>query len=139
MTSSLHYVVLDCRDPAALARFWCAALGYAVHEEYEEGIRIAPPGGGRPFLDFLSVPEPKADKNRLHLELRATDTDQAGEVARLQSLGARRVEVGQGPGADRVVLADPEGNEFCVLADPEGATDLPGRPGAPQGSAHRSG
>lgn len=130
MACSLHFVVVDCRDPVALARFWCAALGYAVHEEYEEGIRIAPPDGARPFLDFLSVPEPKVTKNRLHLDLRATDIDQAGEVARLESLGARRVEVGQHPEVDWVVLTDPEGNEFCVLADVEGATNPYGRPGA---------
>ncbi|WP_026535912.1 VOC family protein [Arthrobacter sp. H14] len=116
MTSALHFVVVDSRDPVSLARFWCAALGYEVHEEYEEGIRIAPPDGGRPLLDFLFVPEPKVTKNRMHLDLRPTDTDQAGEVVRLESLGARRVNVGQGPEVDWVVLSDPEGNEFCVLA-----------------------
>ncbi|WP_256375470.1 VOC family protein [Modestobacter sp. DSM 44400] len=31
------------------------------------------------------------------------------------SLGAYRVQVGQGPDVSWVVLADPEGNEFCVL------------------------
>jgi hypothetical protein len=41
--------------------------------------------------------------------------DQAAEVARLESLGARRVDVGQGPEVTWVVLADPDGNEFCVL------------------------
>ncbi|HEV2637698.1 MAG TPA: VOC family protein [Actinocrinis sp.] len=40
--------------------------------------------------------------------------DQAAEVARLEALGARRVDVGQGE-SRWVVLADPEGNEFCVL------------------------
>lgn len=117
MTSSLHYVVVDARDPAALARFWCAALGWAVAEEYGEGIRIAPPDGAPPALDFLLVPEVKTSKNRLHLDLRAVDSDQAAEVARLELLGARRADVGQGPAAAWVVLQDPEGNEFCVLAD----------------------
>lgn len=59
------------------------------------------------------VPEDKADKNRLHLDLRPDD--QAAEVARLEELGARRVSVGQGPDATWVVMADPAGNEFCVL------------------------
>jgi hypothetical protein len=36
-------------------------------------------------------------------------------VARLEALGARRVDVGQGTGPAWVVLADPDGNEFCVL------------------------
>jgi hypothetical protein len=58
-------------------------------------------------------PERKSDKNRLHLDLRPAD--QAAEVARLEGLGARRVEVGQGAEVSWVVLADPDGNEFCVL------------------------
>ena len=52
-------------------------------------------------------------KNRLHLDLRPDD--QAAEVARLEALGATRVDVGQGDDVTWVVLADPEGNEFCVL------------------------
>ncbi|MUN63257.1 VOC family protein [Kocuria sediminis] len=121
MTSTLSSVVVDCRDPAALARFWCAALDYVVHGEAEGYVGIAPAGGPGPHLDFLLVPEPRTAKNRLHLDLRAADTDQDREVARLESLGARRVDVGQGPEVTWVVLADPEGNEFCVLADLEDA------------------
>jgi hypothetical protein len=37
-------------------------------------------------------------------------------VARLEALGATRVDVGQGDDVSWVVMADPEGNEFCVLA-----------------------
>ena len=66
-----------------------------------------------PDLLFLKVPESKTVKNRLHLDLRPRD--QQGEVERLESLGARRVFVGQSAEATWVVLADPEGNEFCVL------------------------
>jgi hypothetical protein len=58
------------------------------------------------------VPEGKAAKNRLHLDLRPDD--QAAEVERLLMLGATRVDIGQGA-PTWVVLADPEGNEFCVL------------------------
>ncbi|MFI7480834.1 VOC family protein [Kocuria sp. M1R5S2] len=120
MTSTLFAVVVDCNDPATLARFWCDALGYSVHGEAEGYVGIAPAAGAPgPHLDFVLVPEPRTVKNRLHLDLRAVDTDQATEVARLESLGARRVDVGQGPAVTWVVLADPEGNEFCVLADLE--------------------
>jgi hypothetical protein len=119
MTSTLSAVVVDCRDPETLARFWCAALGYVVHGEAEGFVGIVPAEGGGPHLDFVLVPEPRTVKNRLHLDLRAVDTDQDSEVARLESLGARRVDVGQGPEVTWVVLADPEGNEFCVLSDLE--------------------
>jgi Glyoxalase-like domain len=68
-----------------------------------------------PGLVFLTVPETKALKNRLHIDLApASDDDQEAEVRRLESLGARRVDIGQGD-VSWVVLADPEGNEFCVL------------------------
>ena len=65
-----------------------------------------------PGLVFVRVPEAKSVKNRLHIDLNPDDQD--AEVARLETLGARRVDVGQ-QDAPWVVLADPEGNEFCVL------------------------
>ncbi len=71
----------------------------------------SPEDGVAPDLLFLLVPEAKATKNRLHLDLRPLD--QAAEVARLEGLGARRIDIGQG--TSWVVMADPEGNEFCVL------------------------
>ncbi len=61
-------------------------------------------------------PERKAVKNRLHLDLRAEGLAMPAELRRLLGLGARRVDVGQGPDASWVVLADPEGNEFFLLA-----------------------
>jgi len=64
-------------------------------------------------LLFLRVPEEKAGKNRLHLDLRPRN--QAAEVARLEELGAHRTDVGQGSQATWVVMSDPDGNEFCVL------------------------
>ena len=63
----------------------------------------------------MPVPEVKAVKNRLHLDLRADGVTTAGELERLLALGARRVDVGQGPDVSWVVLSDPEGNEFCLL------------------------
>ena len=77
---------------------------------------IAPPEGtdaGLGEILFIQVPEDKAVKNRLHLDLRPDD--QAAEVARFEQLGARHVDVGQTPEHTWVVLADPEGNEFCIL------------------------
>jgi hypothetical protein len=61
----------------------------------------------------VPVPEPKTAKNRLHIDLNPDNQD--AEVARLQALGAKRVDVGQSDEVTWVVLADPEGNEFCVL------------------------
>lgn len=119
----LHDVVVDCRHPASLARFWAEALdGYAVapYDEAElarlrgEGV-LSPEDdptvlveGGSPRLWFQRVPERKIVKNRLHLDLRADDQDT--EIDRLIALGAKLLATHD----DWVVLSDPEGNEFCL-------------------------
>jgi predicted enzyme related to lactoylglutathione lyase len=108
-------VVVDCEDPGAQARWWAEALGYTVVYESEDEFAVA--GGTRedpkwPGLCFVRVPEGKSVKNRLHVDLNPDDQD--AEVARLEALGARRVDIGQ-KDVRWVVLADPEGNEFCVL------------------------
>jgi len=99
-----------------LARFWAAALRWEIYDEATEEIGLVPTDGTRFIFLFLPVPEPKAGKNRIHLDLVGeSPEDQAEMVDRLVSLGARRADVGQGSDADHVVLADPEGNEFCVV------------------------
>jgi predicted enzyme related to lactoylglutathione lyase len=95
-----------------LGRWWAEALRWVVVDDgpVEFEIRQAP--DRLPGLLFLRVPDAKSGKNRLHIDLRPDDHD--AEVARLMSMGATRVDIGQGE-ATWVVLADPEGNEFCVL------------------------
>ncbi|SOD71107.1 hypothetical protein SAMN05892883_0695 [Jatrophihabitans sp. GAS493] len=115
MANRISALAVDCTDPRRLADFWCAVLGYEISEVDDEGdISIA--GDGPPFrIDFLRVPDgAKGAKNRLHLDLNATDRDQAAELARLLDLGAVSVDIGQGD-VSWHVLADPEGNEFCLL------------------------
>lgn len=123
--ASIHDVVFDCRHPASLARFWAAALdGYEVarYDETElarlRGIGIDDPEddptvllegpAGRPRLFFQLVPEPRAVKNRVHLDLRCDSLD--AELDRLTALGALILA----EYTSHVVLADPEGNEFCL-------------------------
>jgi len=113
----MQAIDVDAIDPAAQARFWQLALDWRVTYESDDEYVLEPPAGSpqdgvAPDLLFLKVPDGKTVKNRLHLDLRPDD--QAAEVARLEALGARRVDIGQGD-QTWVVLADPEGNEFCVL------------------------
>ena len=109
---------VDSTDPSGAADFWEAALGWRRTADELDEVVLEPPAGSpedgvSPDLLFLRVPEEKSVKNRLHIDLRPDD--QAAEVARLEALGARRVDVGQGAESTWVVLADPQGNEFCVL------------------------
>ncbi|GAB2918463.1 VOC family protein [Rhodococcus aerolatus] len=116
MTSRFVVLAIDTVDPAPLARFWCAVLGWEVVDSDEDGVGIGPADGVGPRIDLLRVPEAKAGKNRLHLDLRADGGTTAEELDRLLALGARRVDVGQSDDVSWVVLADPEGNEFCLLS-----------------------
>ncbi len=123
MASRITELVVDARDPAALAAWWAEVLGYEVVGTEDDGaVEIGPPGqgpkGAVPTLLFAPVAEPTPGKRRLHLDLNATDRDQDAELQRLLGLGATPADVGQGPLSGTMtwhVLADPEGNEFCLL------------------------
>src|SRR3954447_11171752 len=115
MANRITSLCIDCTDADLLAAFWCRVLDWQVTEEEDGAVRIQPEPGPRQAIDFLPVPDgPKTTKNRLHLDVNATDRDQAAELERLLALGARPVDIGQGD-VSWHVLADPEGNEFCLL------------------------
>ena len=119
MDIRIQCLCVDSVEPKKTASFWEAALGWRrTSEDENDEVCLEPPKGSpedgvAPDILFLKVPKDKAVKNRLHLDLRPKD--QAAEVARLEALGARRVDVGQSTESSWVVLADPDGNEFCVL------------------------
>jgi hypothetical protein len=140
-------LTIDANGPARLARFWAAALGFQPEPPAQPDTtwwahyrarlggrkafddRIFDPDGLRPPIWFQAVPETKAGKNRLHLDLYPTGRDNAlprerrveiveAKVTELIGLGAsvlRRVrEDDPDDPVYYVVLRDPEGNEFCV-------------------------
>ncbi|MHC3469421.1 VOC family protein [Streptomyces sp. 7R007] len=108
-------------DAAAVGRFWAEALGWTAYSPgvttyVGPGVGLVWPHPAVVGIDVVPVPAAKtATKNRTHLDLATTSAaHQAELVARLETLGARRADVGQGA-VPWTVLADPEGNEFCVL------------------------
>jgi hypothetical protein len=117
MASRWEQIVVDSEDPARLARWWAAALGYQIVNEEPGEVEIRRSPDEMPGLVFTPVPDAKTVKNRLHIDLRPDN--QEAEVERLVNMGARPVDIGQGD-VNWVVLADPEGNEFCVLRAPKG-------------------
>jgi hypothetical protein len=115
MTIAINSLTVDSRDPRAVAAFWSAALDWPILYESADEVMIAPFDERKPGVFpvlFLKNPDDKRVKNRWHFDL--APEDQAAEVARLEGLGARRADIGQGE-VDWVVMADVEGNEFCVL------------------------
>ena len=137
-------VVVDCADPARLAEFWAAALGYTLQDpptgfatwqeflaaqgvpesEWNSANAVVDPDKRGPRIFFQRVPEPKTVKNRVHLDLNvggghATPLETRrqrvdAEARRLQSLGASQLRATELRGEYWIVMQDPEGNEFCV-------------------------
>ncbi|MFE7043975.1 VOC family protein [Streptomyces atratus] len=115
MTSLVRHITIDCADAYELAAFWSGVLGAPLSDEDAPGdpeALVEAPGAA---LLFISVPEPKSTKNRLHLDVQPQDRTRDEEVGRLLGLGATLVADHRRPnGRGWATLADPEGNEFCV-------------------------
>ncbi|MFD0022020.1 VOC family protein [Streptomyces sp. NPDC058382] len=115
MTSHVHHVTVDCADAYALGSFWAAALGASLADDDFPGdpeALVRTPGTA---LLFVTVPEPKGAKNRVHFDIQPDDRTRDEEVERLLALGATLVgDHRRADGRGWVTLADPEGNEFCV-------------------------
>jgi predicted enzyme related to lactoylglutathione lyase len=116
--SSILNVTFDCVDAGSLARFWSEVSGLPCSKQEMPGNPywvVGDPDGRDPRLVFVNVPEKKATKNRLHLDLVPRGGSQRDELVRIESLGARIVDDRRSlePGG-WVVMEDPEGNEFCL-------------------------
>jgi len=138
-------VTIDCADPGALAPFWADALGYEIpdppgdfptwpdflraqgvpEDQTNAASAIEDLDGGGLRVYFQQVPEAKAAKNRVHLDLRfvAPDLEGAERMTALEAKAERLVGAGasrlEGVEPDQlntgwIVMADPEGNEFCL-------------------------
>jgi predicted enzyme related to lactoylglutathione lyase len=107
-------LVLDCQEPKGLANFWREALGYLDHYADSTLAVLVPAEGSASPLLLQRVPEPRAGKNRMHLDIIVDDIE--AEVLRLETLGARRIDqdVQSFGGTRWVRMSDPELNEFCV-------------------------
>ena len=114
MANRITSLCFDATDAERLAAFWSAVLtGGSPSVKRRRAHRRARRGSADHRL-LAGAGRPKKVKNRLHLDVNATDRDQAEELERLLDLGARPVDIGQGD-VTWHVLADPEGNEFCLL------------------------
>jgi hypothetical protein len=133
-------MTVDCADPAALARFWCVALGYVdadpprgwetweswlvdqgvPEEEWNDGASVSDPNGVLPNISFLKVPEARTAKNRLHLDLQVAggrDKPQQERETRIRE----KVELLVGAGATVVHEVEQNGVlDHFWMADPEG-------------------
>lgn len=112
MAVRFYQLVIDARDPGALARWWAAVLEQEILFESPDEVIVGTAADRYPGLVFLPAVDAKAAKNRLHIDLDPDDYET--EVARVTGLGATPADIGQG-NVPWTVLQDPEGNEFCIL------------------------
>ena len=123
MTIGLGQVVIDSRRADEIAAFWSALLERPVNEDANQFFALIPASEDRTFpaLMFLAVPESRQGKNRMHLDLVATDLP--AEVERAVALGANKIADFDEYGTRWTTLTDPEGNVFDI-----GGAHSPGEP-----------
>ena len=124
MTSLVRHLTFDSHDAYRQGTFWAEVLGGSIADDDVPGDPEALVQADGITLLFVTVPDAKTVKNRVHVDLLAgggpaVDLEVqrervAAEVARLEGLGATRVEDHTDLGTHWVVMRDPEGNEFCV-------------------------
>lgn len=107
------FLVLDAVDVDLVAGFWADALGYRRADRLDQYEVLVPADGNSgSVLLVQGVPEPKAVKNRMHLDLHVSDPE--AEAARLVALGATRTGTGSLGEIVWINMKDPEGNEFDI-------------------------
>ncbi|MFC8452648.1 VOC family protein [Kitasatospora sp. NPDC057223] len=108
-------MTVDCADAYRLGSFWAEVLDASLHEDDHPGDPEAMVEAGGVVLLFVTVPDAKTVKNRVHLDVQPQDRTRDEEVERLLALGATLVsDRRRADGTGWATLADPEGNEFCV-------------------------
>jgi predicted enzyme related to lactoylglutathione lyase len=122
MPAAIGYLVIDSTDPQRLAPFWCGLLDVTVEMNIGDGqfVVLSAAEDGL-TVGFQRVPDGKAGKNRLHLDLIVEDLDRA--TAEVEALGGRWLESGttrELEGFQWRCMADPEGNEFDIDVLPPG-------------------
>jgi len=112
----IGWLTVDSKDPKKIGEWWKEALDLEVVFEDTDEFAVTGKGrmGSQWNILFYRAPDDKKVKNRLHFDL-IPDTDREAEVARLESLGATRADIGQ-KDVTWTVMADPDGNEFCILS-----------------------
>ncbi|HUS67122.1 MAG TPA: VOC family protein [Kofleriaceae bacterium] len=115
--SRLCAMVIDCKDadPDEAARFWGAALGKPVKPTSPDDGDYRGIGDSNDPVMVLVQKVPH--ESRVHIDIESDDVE--AEVARLEALGARRLEKVR----TWWVMEAPTGQRFCVVRPQRGPLD----------------
>jgi catechol 2,3-dioxygenase-like lactoylglutathione lyase family enzyme len=121
MLGRLHHLIVDCPDPAELARFYAALLGQPITYESDDFVVVADDdttsGLGFQRADDHrppTWPDP-AIPQQMHLDVMVENV--ADATPRVMELGAVQLRGG--------VFADPAGHTFCLIPRPSWAEPIP--------------
>jgi catechol-2,3-dioxygenase len=106
-------VGIDVNDTERMAVFYERLMGYVRTFERPGHVYLSDPSGRGPHLYLQQVPEPRRDKNRLHLDVVVPSLAEA--VAHAETLGATHVADRSSIYTTFTVMSDPEGNLFCLV------------------------
>lgn len=122
MIGRMHHVVLDCRDPAALAAFYSELLGLPITYTSPDWVVVATSDRAS-GLAFQLAPDHRAPTwpdpaipQQIHFDVMVDDIETAAQ--RVLELGAAKL-----PG-DAYVYADPAGHPFCLIRRPHWAEPI---------------
>lgn len=108
-------LAIDVVEPRPVAEFWTALLGYSTTDDLDaRWVHLDPPAG-LPVINLQQVPEGKATKNRLHLDVYVDDPLEW--IVHASSLGADQLALHDDDTDWFCVMADPAGNEFCICRE----------------------
>lgn len=105
---------LACDGTQDVGYFWSEALRWPLVWDQDQETAIQAPDGGTKITWGGPPVAPKTGPNRLHFELVIpADASYEAELDRLVSLGASRIDAGEGDG-EQALMLDPDGNEFSL-------------------------
>ncbi|MBT8212084.1 MAG: VOC family protein [Acidimicrobiia bacterium] len=103
---------IDCSDLETMTRFWGELLGVEFQTVEQFGFLAHAPDR-KVTLWLQEVPEPKAGKNRLHLDFVAADM--AASLEKVTALGGGVGDHHEWQGFVWTTCSDPEGNVFDIM------------------------
>ena len=105
-------IAIDAIDIPRVRPFWKAVTGYADEPGSELNAALIDPAGRAPAIWFQQMDAPRAQRNRIHIDVDVPHGVAEARIDAAIAAGGRLLSDAEAPAF--WVLADPEGNEACI-------------------------